>query len=200
MRLARSKIDALLRQREAWIQRQREQVRVGQLARVERQWVTGERLPFLDEALELRIRSVAGQRMVQASRKESWLEVSAPPDMQNNEPVKRVVYKWYGIQAQRIFAQRALHYGGEVGLMPTRVLVRNQSSRWGSCASDGTLRLCWRLILAPLRILDYVMVHELSHLRHPHHQPPFWACVESMLPDYRELRAELKQNGDSYRL
>jgi predicted metal-dependent hydrolase len=200
MRLAKAKIDGLLREREAWILRQRDRMQAAQLKRVDRQWVTGERLPFLDDPLELRIRPVAGQKMVRAVRKDSWLDVWVPAGMENTEPIKRVVHKWYAIQAQQVFAQRALHYGSRMQLMPTRVLVRNQSSRWGSCASDGSLRLCWRLILAPLRVLDYVMVHELSHIRHPHHQPPFWACVESIIPNYKELRAELNRDGESYRL
>jgi predicted metal-dependent hydrolase len=200
VRVAKAKIDALLREREAWIHRQREWVRSAQLDRIERQWVSGERLPYLDEPLELRVRPVAGQKWVHAIRKDSWLDVWVPPGMESTEPIKRVVYKWYGLQAQHVFAQRALFYAARMGVEPRQVLVRNQKSRWGSCASDGSLRLCWRLILAPSRILDYVVVHELSHIRHPHHQPPFWECVESILPDYRELRAELKRHGDSYRL
>ena len=136
--------------------------------------------------------------MVRAIRKDSWLDIWVPAGLDSTEPIVRVVHKWYGLQAQRVLAQRVLHYAEPFGVQPMRVLVRNQSSRWGSCASDGSLRFCWRLILAPQRVLDYVVVHELSHLRHPHHQRPFWACVESILPEYKELRAELKRDGNSY--
>ena len=200
MRLARARIDAMIREREAWILKRREEVQAAQQGQVERRWVSGERLPFLDEPLELRIRPVADQKWVHAIRKDSWLDIWVPPGMTDLEPIKRVVHKWYGLQAQRVFAQRVLVYSAQLGVEPHRVLVRNQATRWGSCASDGSLRLCWRLILAPQRILDYVVVHELSHLRHPHHQASFWACVESILPTTAELRAELKRDGDTYQL
>jgi predicted metal-dependent hydrolase len=199
-RLPKTRIDALLRQRLSWIDKQREIVQAAKVLRIEREWTSGERLPLLDEPLELRVQSVAGQKVVRAIRKDAFLDVWVPAGVQTVDPIRRVVYKWYGQQAQQVFAQRVLHFTARLGVEPSRVLVRNQSSRWGSCASDGSLRFCWRLILAPQRILDYVVVHELSHLKHPHHQPPFWACVASILPDYMDLRAELKRDGDTYKL
>jgi predicted metal-dependent hydrolase len=200
LRLARGRIDAMVRGREAWIRKRRAELQQSQLGRQERRWSSGERLPFLDDQLELRIRPVVGQKIVQVMRKESYLDVWVPTGLESIEPIKRVVYKWYGIKAQQVFAQRVLHFAEPLNVEPFKVLVRNQTSRWGSCASDGSLRLCWRLILAPQRILDYVVVHELSHLRHPHHQRSFWQCVKSILPNYAELRAELKRDGDTYRL
>jgi predicted metal-dependent hydrolase len=200
MRTGKAQIDAMVHERQAWILKRREEVQKSQLQRLERCWESGERLPYLDEELELRIRAVSGGKLVRAVRKDGWLDVQIPAWLTDNEPIKRVVQKWYGIEAQRVFAQRVLHFTGLMGVQPARVLVRNQSSRWGSCASDGSVRFCWRLILAPRRVLDYVVVHELSHLRHPHHQRSFWACVEATLPNYQELRAELKRDGAKYDL
>jgi predicted metal-dependent hydrolase len=75
---------------------------------------------------------------------------------------------------------------------PKRLLVRNQKRIWGSCARDGTLRLNWRLALLPQALIDYVVVHELTHLRVRNHQREFWSAVEAVLPDYRERRAQLR--------
>lgn len=77
----------------------------------------------------------------------------------------------------------------------TSIAVRDQKTRWGSCSSRGTLSFNWRLMLAPPGILDYVVVHELCHLRHMDHSKAFWECVETILPDYRERRRWLKEHG-----
>jgi predicted metal-dependent hydrolase len=81
--------------------------------------------------------------------------------------------------------------------MPSRVLVRDQRRRWGSCAPDGTLRFNWRILMAPPHVVDYVVVHELAHLSVRNHSSTFWAEVERILPRYREAQATLKQVGPS---
>ncbi len=77
----------------------------------------------------------------------------------------------------------------------TRVCVRAQKTRWGSCSSTGTLSFNWKLYLAPPEILDYVVVHELCHLSEMNHSKRFWALVESILPDYKSCEKWLKENG-----
>jgi predicted metal-dependent hydrolase len=75
------------------------------------------------------------------------------------------------------------------------MLIRNQHRRWGSCGPDGTVRLNWRLILLEPRLAEYVVVHELAHLRHRHHQAPFWQEVSRLMPDYLDRRRELSAAG-----
>lgn len=77
----------------------------------------------------------------------------------------------------------------------SRITIRDQKTRWGSCSSKGTLSFNWRLMLAPPGILDYVVVHELCHLSHMNHSREFWQCVEAVLPDYKERRKWLKEHG-----
>lgn len=80
-----------------------------------------------------------------------------------------------------------------------RITIREQKTRWGSCSSNGTLSFNWRLMLAPPRVLDYVIVHELCHLTHMNHSKAFWDAVEKVMPDYREYRLWLKNNGSTLR-
>jgi predicted metal-dependent hydrolase len=77
------------------------------------------------------------------------------------------------------------------------IRIGDQKTRWGSCSSNGTLSFSWRLMLAPPRVLDYVVIHELCHLTYMNHSREFWAKVASIDPDYREHRKWLKDNGDS---
>ena len=81
------------------------------------------------------------------------------------------------------------------GLVIARVSIRNQRSRWGSCSRDGNIALNWRLVQMPAAVSDYVLLHELMHLREPNHSPRFWALVEAVCPDYAPARAWLRAEG-----
>jgi predicted metal-dependent hydrolase len=83
----------------------------------------------------------------------------------------------------------------ELGVEPKRVQIRDQRSRWGSCSTTGTLSFNWRLVLAPFDVLDYVVVHELCHLREANHSRRFWKLVEDRRPDYRAPRTWLWEHG-----
>ena len=82
-----------------------------------------------------------------------------------------------------------------IGVEPGRVQIRDQRSRWGSCSTRGTLSFNWRLVLAPFDVLDYVVVHELCHLREPNHSSRFWKLVEQRRPDWRAQRDWLHEHG-----
>jgi len=83
----------------------------------------------------------------------------------------------------------------ELDVEVSRVTIRDQRTRWGSCSAAGTLSFNWRLVLAPFEVLDYVVVHELCHLREANHSRRFWRLVESRRPDWREQRAWLNEHG-----
>ena len=82
-----------------------------------------------------------------------------------------------------------------LGVSFRRIEVRDQRTRWGSCSTRGTLSLNWRLVLAPFAVLDYVVVHELCHLREPNHSSRFWSLVESRRPEWRAHRDWLREHG-----
>jgi len=98
-------------------------------------------------------------------------------------------------EAKSIFVERVEHWSGITGLIPSRVIVGERTSRWGSCSSRGTLSFCYRLIMAPPEVLDAIVVHELCHLRHPNHGKGFWALVKSYYPGYDDIRKWLKNNS-----
>lgn len=104
--------------------------------------------------------------------------------------------KRYRKAAKEYIPARVTHFHRFTGGAYDKVVIRDQKTRWGSCSSNGTLSFNYRLMLAPPQILDYVVVHELCHLKHMNHSPEFWKAVEQVLPDYKERRKWLKDHGN----
>lgn len=108
---------------------------------------------------------------------------------------RALLEKRYRTAAKDIFAMRVQYYEQIMKIHHQKIVIRDQKTRWGSCSTSGTLSFNWRLILAPPEILDYVVVHELSHFKYMDHSPQFWASVEAILPDYKLRRDWLKEHG-----
>ena len=98
-------------------------------------------------------------------------------------------------QLRPVLEQRLAYFSEQMGVSYGRVCIRDQKTRWGSCSARGNLNFNWRLCLAPPEILDYVVVHELAHRKEMNHSRRFWDLVEKTLPDCRERRRWLRENG-----
>lgn len=98
-------------------------------------------------------------------------------------------------RAKSVLAQRTAYFARQIGVTYGRITVRDQKTRWGSCSQTENLNFNFRLILAPLEVLDYVVVHELCHRRQMNHSTQFWQEVAQVLPDYRKRKAWLTENG-----
>jgi predicted metal-dependent hydrolase len=107
---------------------------------------------------------------------------------------------WYAEQAFGRLKERVRHFGTVMGLTPGPVELKAWKRRWGECHPDGTLKFNWRLIMLPAEVIDYVVVHELAHLKVPGHNPRFWAQVAKVLPDYARRRHWLNYAGTPFLL
>jgi predicted metal-dependent hydrolase len=103
--------------------------------------------------------------------------------------------RWYIARAEPWLAKVIAAHERRLGVAPTGITVQDLGYRWGSCGKGDRLYFHWRTILLPPRIVEYVAVHELVHLQHPHHTPQFWARVERVLPDFALRKAWLAENG-----
>lgn len=122
--------------------------------------------------------------------------VSPKPSQKEKTPYERRLEAPYRQAAKEYIPKRVAYYAGLLGVDYNTITIRDQKTRWGSCSSKGNLSFSWRLILAPPKVLDYVVVHELCHRLEMNHSPRFWALVESMIPDYKTHRKWLKENGE----
>ena len=106
-----------------------------------------------------------------------------------------ILEKRYKNAARARFEARTAYYHAITGGHYTSITIRDQKTRWGSCSSRGTLSFNYRLIFAPPKVLDYVVVHELCHLTHMNHSKDFWNMVASVMPDYKVCKNWLKEHG-----
>jgi predicted metal-dependent hydrolase len=111
------------------------------------------------------------------------------------EQIRDAVQSWLQRQARRVFEERCRVFTDRLGVRYTRLSLSSAQTRWGSASADGSIRLNWRLIHFALHTIDYVVAHELAHLREMNHSPRFWDVVRSVLPDYERARGVLK--GDA---
>ena len=109
--------------------------------------------------------------------------------------IRDAVQAWLMRQAKRVFTERLDHFAGQLQVRWRRLSLSSAGTRWGSASADGSIRLNWRLIHFRQDVIDYVVAHELSHLRVMDHSPQFWDTVRSVVPDYAELRGQLKDEA-----
>jgi predicted metal-dependent hydrolase len=107
--------------------------------------------------------------------------------------IRDAVQAWLMQQAKLNYTQRMDHFAPQLGVQWKRLSLSNASSRWGTASADGSIRLNWRLIHFKQDVIDYVVVHELSHLRVMNHSPQFWETVGSLVPDYQQRRHALNE-------
>ncbi len=193
-----AEIEIALREKGRWIVAKLREAgeRQARLAAARIDWREGARLPYLGDSLELRLdphprhgRAGAALQSDGAGTPALWL---ALPPGATPAQWRDTTQAWLMRQARRLFIARLDHFAPPLGVRWQRLTLSSAGTRWGSASADGSIRLNWRLIHCGPALIDYVVVHELAHLREMNHSARFWKHVEGVLPDYAQRRAELK--------
>ncbi|MBC8055372.1 MAG: M48 family metallopeptidase [Rhizobiales bacterium] len=192
-------IEAALREKSRWIlkklQEQQERARRLQSARVE--WRDGTSIPFLGEMVIVVLDPRATGAVLNTDAASLpgvprlTLHVGLPHTA-TPEQIRDAVQSWLQRQARRVFEARCAHFAPQLKVRVTRLSLSSAQTRWGSASADGSIRLNWRLVHFAMPSIDYVVAHELAHLREMNHSPRFWDVVRSVLPDYELARGSLK--------
>ena len=159
---------------------------------VEMRWADGEAIHYLGEALTLRVVQNLFAAPAQRRSDELWVFVVNGSEAAH---IEQTVSHWYRQEAEQLFVRRVAHFAALLDVAPREVKLSSAKTQWGCCTARGTVRLNRQLIKLPLRLIDYVVVHELAHLREMNHSAVFWHVVEAVCPDYIRLRRELKACG-----
>jgi len=170
-----------------WINKTQRLARKTYVPSVKNKFVDGEGFLYLGERYKLLI-SDTGDTPLSFTGKEFLLRRQYLPEAR-----ERFIF-WYRNQALETLEQRVVLYGVPAGLKHSRIKISHARKRWGSCNSKGVLNFSWRLIMAPMKVVDYVVVHELAHILEHNHSKKFWDVVRIILPQYQQARAWLKQN------
>lgn len=184
-------VEAALREKANWILRKlhEQRERADRVAQARVDWRDGASIPFLGRPVTVRLDPHAAGAMLDAEA--GLLRVGLPPAADPSQ-VRDVVQSWLQRQARRLFEERCSVYAERLDVRITRLSLSSASTRWGSASADGSIRLNWRLVHFALPVIDYVVTHELAHLREMNHGPAFWNVVRSVLPEYERSRSTLR--------
>lgn len=186
-RISLSHLESLIVLKADWIRKKLDALSTNKIPAI--QWQHGEQLWLLGNAIALALQHDVRSRAVDYVP--GILQLAMP---NHNEPsaVARKVLQWYKKQALTDFSRRLVLFSTKLGVPVPTLFLSNARSRWGSCNSKKEVRLNWRLLQAPPHIINYVICHELAHLKEMNHSARFWAVVASIYPDYKMAEKELK--------
>jgi predicted metal-dependent hydrolase len=195
-RTPRAAIDEFVTAQRDWIRAKVAAWREREVRVLPERFETGGRLLYRGRQLELVVEPAAVRRPQVAVGSRMRVRVPRRLDRDGREAaVREAVLHWLR-ERVRADAKRLIeHWAAPLGARPSGLRIGNQKTLWGSCSARGVVSLNWRLVTVPEPILEYVVVHELCHLLEANHGPRFWALLESLLPDWRERRAWLRDHG-----
>ena len=201
--ISRGDIGKIVKKKARWILEKQEFFRALAALYPEKEFISGEQILYLGRKYRLKVKQVQKNGSIAPKLIGRRIFVSVNrclSHIEKKKVIKDAVVKWYFSKSEKIIRQRVNRYSEFIGVKPRETKIKDQKKRWGSCSNNGILRFNWRVAIAPMSIVDYVVVHELCHLKIKNHSPDFWKLVSLALPDYQERRDWLKNNAGMFRL
>ena len=187
-------LDAIVARKAEWIVRRLRHTESHGPTPSPREFVSGESALYLGRHYRLKVQPEP-HASGEAKLRGGWLHVPAPEGERQPVLVREALIAWFRRHAAKRLPERVAAWRARAGVPMPPVIVSNQQKRWGSCDRNGTIRLNWRIIQAPMRLVDYVVVHELVHLRHRGHGREYWQALGRVMPDYERRREDLRRCG-----
>lgn len=158
-----------------------------------KEYVSGESFSYLGRNYRLKVLQGKPQPVeLKNGRFYVWVENSGE---EREDDIRTALTAWYKEHARDKLHDRARMYSDRVGVSYRTVKVKDMKSQWGSCTKGGDIHFNWRIVMAPMRIVDYVVIHELCHREHHDHSPEFWRLLGRILPEYKDRKEWLRVNG-----
>ena len=188
----KGEIEGFIKEKESWVIKKISE-KGRSIKETEKAFITGEKFLYLGESYPLEIGDTHYRGLP--------LKLSFGKfilDKDRLEEARDLFIHWYKREAKEKIEGRLHYFSNRLQLFPKGLKITSAKYRWGSCSRDSRLSFSWKIIMAPLSIIDYVLIHELVHIKEKNHSKRFWTYLETILPDYRKHRFWLKENG--YRL
>lgn len=195
MGAAQSLLMSFLQQKAAWVRAKiSEQQQTLAIQPESRSYTQGSQIPFMDETLTVMLGR--GPRAAIARIDQHLHLILSPRSrLSDDAQIRQLLSRWYQQQALNILTRKTADLTRAMGLVCTQVSIKATRSKWGHCTSRGAIQYNWQILLAPEAIVDYLVAHEVSHLRHHNHSADFWALVASVCPTFKTDRTWLKAEG-----
>ena len=186
-------VDAVVDSKRMWIYRNLAEWKDLNASAVVREWVSGETFLYLGRAYRL---SLVSDQDRPLKLKEGYFCLSRECIEKNGTEGARMAFEqFYSDKGKERFAARVAYFAPKVGVEASGIKVKNMGYRWASCGRTGILNFHWKCMMAPAKIIDYIVVHELCHFHHRNHSDAYWNEVDKVMPDYRERKDWLRQHG-----
>lgn len=196
--VAVDKVERVVRAKAMWILERLRRRQASDRPPPAREFVSGETFRYLGKQYRLDLGRRAEVAPLRLQGKRLFLPVPQGLGPEHEAGYARAaLLDWYRARAEALLPARAATWAKALGVSPRRVLITEPPKRWGSASADGTLRLNWRVVQAPSRVVDYLVAHELVHLVHADHGREFWARLGRVMPDYEARKAQLRELGPS---
>lgn len=192
-----AQLEPIIRRKAAWIVEKLEELNEVNTTVQPKEFVSGEKLPYLGRHYRLKIykepvpnasfQFKQGRFMAIVPR--DWSQEKSHHQLENK------LIAWYRQHGLKKIQERAKEYQSMLGVTPRSLQLKTQRKRWGTCTPNGDIYLNWRVVMAPIRVIDYIIVHELTHLVVPEHNEKFWRLVRTTLPHYKEAKEWLRVHG-----
>jgi len=193
--VSEEKIKEVVKKKSSWLLQKLDKVAEIKPAPTPLEFMSGEKLMYLGRRYRLKVKEY-NKKKVKVKFYQGMFIVKEPINLdKRREVIRDKIIAWYRQQADHKIKERVDKYKGKIGVDPNMIRVKKQKKRWGSCSSKGNLNFNWKLIMAPMSIVDYLVIHELVHLKHSNHSREFWQTVEAVIGDYEQRQEWLRING-----
>jgi predicted metal-dependent hydrolase len=195
------RLAAVVAQRGSWVLAKLRLVDLADAPARSREFVSGEGFTYLGRSFRLAVEVIRGADVVPARLERGWLEVPVRRELSasaRRRAVRAAIIAWFRARAAARLPERLERFTTKLALPAPRLLLRDQSRRWGSCNESGEVRINWRIVQAPMLLVDYVVAHEAVHLKHRNHTRAYWMELGRLVPDMDRCRAELRERGGEY--
>ena len=196
-------LSELVHSRAIWILDKQRRVNETTELALRREFVTGETFLYLGRHLRLKVLPSEIACEAIASVRQGRFVINVGADLASVErllAVRAALVDWYKRHALSVLSKRSRIFAGRISVAVPEVVLGSQTKRWGSCDKNGRLRFNWRIVMARMSLVDYVVAHEICHLRQSDHSKDFWRLLGNAMPDYESRRERLRKEGPAYRI
>ncbi|NLP40776.1 MAG: M48 family metallopeptidase [Veillonellaceae bacterium] len=186
-------VEIILRKKFDWLKKHSDALRTIAETSLNSAIYDGASILFLGQPYILKIIQTVAECCVTLN--DNLILVKLPANLPMESNCTAVLESWYKKNAADILIDKTRYWSTRLGVSPTKINIKNQKTRWGSCSSRGSLNYNWRIVMAPPAVINYLVIHELSHLIVPNHSGDFWKLVEKHCPNFKMNRNWLKVNG-----